>query len=117
MSNSSSALLNTNLPLPLFIRGKVRDTYELGDCLLLIGFPAGSEDMGLNVLPPDFTGSSSITVFFPLDFCFSQIYPSFPPSITNFTQSAPNEFKPDPATVLSVSLKSTPRPYFWVPAS
>jgi len=29
-------LLNTNLSLPLFYRGKVRDTYDLGDQLLLI---------------------------------------------------------------------------------
>ncbi|MFC2014746.1 phosphoribosylaminoimidazolesuccinocarboxamide synthase [Chloroflexota bacterium] len=29
-------LLETELPLPLFIRGKVRDTYELGDRLLII---------------------------------------------------------------------------------
>ncbi len=36
MAISSSVLLNTNLPLPLFIRGKVRDTYELGNLLLII---------------------------------------------------------------------------------
>jgi phosphoribosylaminoimidazole-succinocarboxamide synthase len=29
-------LLQSDLPLPLFIRGKVRDTYELGDRLLII---------------------------------------------------------------------------------
>jgi len=29
-------LLNADLPLPLFIRGKVRDTYDLGNQLLLI---------------------------------------------------------------------------------
>ena len=33
---SSSTLINTNLPLPLFIRGKVRDTYDLGDLLLIV---------------------------------------------------------------------------------
>ena len=32
----SDVLLNTDLPLPLFIRGKVRDTYELGELLLII---------------------------------------------------------------------------------
>lgn len=32
----STVLLNTALPLPLFIRGKVRDTYELGRELLII---------------------------------------------------------------------------------
>ncbi len=36
MTISSSTLLNTNLPLPLFIRGKVRDTYNLGNLLLII---------------------------------------------------------------------------------
>ena len=32
----STVLLNTDLPLPLFIRGKVRDTYDLGNQLLII---------------------------------------------------------------------------------
>jgi phosphoribosylaminoimidazole-succinocarboxamide synthase len=32
----SSVLLETKLPLPLFIRGKVRDTYNLGNHLLVI---------------------------------------------------------------------------------
>ena len=32
----SSVLLETDLPLPLFIRGKVRDTYDLGNQLLII---------------------------------------------------------------------------------
>ena len=36
MSSSSSVLLNTDLPLPLFIRGKVRDSYDLGNHLLII---------------------------------------------------------------------------------
>jgi len=36
MSISSSLLLNADLPLPLFCRGKVRDTYELGGFLLII---------------------------------------------------------------------------------
>ncbi len=36
MSISPSTLTNTNLPLPLFIRGKVRDTYDLGNLLLII---------------------------------------------------------------------------------
>lgn len=31
-----SVLLETDLPLPLFIRGKVRDTYDLGNQLLII---------------------------------------------------------------------------------
>ncbi|GAI23134.1 unnamed protein product, partial [marine sediment metagenome] len=35
-SNSPSTLINTNLPLSLFIRGKVRDTYDLGNLLLII---------------------------------------------------------------------------------
>ena len=36
MSNSPSTLINTNLPLSLFIRGKVRDTYDLGNLLLIV---------------------------------------------------------------------------------
>ena len=36
MGNSQSVLLNADLPLPLFIRGKVRDTYDLGNLLLII---------------------------------------------------------------------------------
>lgn len=32
----SSILLKTDLPLPIFGRGKVRDTYDLGDLLLII---------------------------------------------------------------------------------
>ena len=32
----SSVLLKTDLPLPLYGRGKVRDTYELGDLLLIV---------------------------------------------------------------------------------
>ena len=34
--NSSATLMDTNLPLPLFIRGKVRDSYELGNRLLIV---------------------------------------------------------------------------------
>jgi phosphoribosylaminoimidazole-succinocarboxamide synthase len=33
---SNDVLLNTDLPLPLFFRGKVRDTYDLGDLLLIV---------------------------------------------------------------------------------
>ncbi len=36
MTDNSSILVNSDLPLPLFIRGKVRDSYELGDRLLII---------------------------------------------------------------------------------
>jgi phosphoribosylaminoimidazole-succinocarboxamide synthase len=36
MSSSSTILTNTNLPLPLFRRGKVRDVYDLGDRLLIV---------------------------------------------------------------------------------
>ncbi len=36
MTNSSPTLINTDLPLPLFIRGKVRDSYNLGNRLLII---------------------------------------------------------------------------------
>ncbi len=50
-------LINTNLPLPLFIRGKVRDSYELENLLLIIAtdrisafdvvLPSGIPDKGL----------------------------------------------------------------------
>ncbi len=50
-------LINTNLPLPLFIRGKVRDSYDLGNLLLIIAtdristfdivLPRGIPDKGL----------------------------------------------------------------------
>jgi phosphoribosylaminoimidazole-succinocarboxamide synthase len=36
MSSSPAVLINTNLPLPLFRRGKVRDVYDLGDKLLIV---------------------------------------------------------------------------------
>ena len=36
MSTSVPIVLDTELPLPLFIRGKVRDTYDLGDWLLIV---------------------------------------------------------------------------------
>ncbi len=36
MNTSPSVLLNADLPLPLFLRGKVRDTYDLGNLLLII---------------------------------------------------------------------------------
>jgi phosphoribosylaminoimidazole-succinocarboxamide synthase len=55
----SSVLLKTDLPLPIFGRGKVRDTYELGDVLLVVAtdrisafdviLPCGIPDKG-NVL-------------------------------------------------------------------
>lgn len=36
MNNSPTILMDTNLPLPLFRRGKVRDVYGLGDKLLIV---------------------------------------------------------------------------------
>jgi phosphoribosylaminoimidazole-succinocarboxamide synthase len=36
MDNSTPVLLETDLPLPLFLRGKVRDTYDLGELMLII---------------------------------------------------------------------------------
>jgi phosphoribosylaminoimidazole-succinocarboxamide synthase len=36
MQAESPVLMQSNLPLPLFIRGKVRDTYKLGDRLLIV---------------------------------------------------------------------------------
>jgi len=57
MTISPSILINTNLPLPLFIRGKVRDTYDLGNLLLIVAtdrisafdsvLPCGIPDKGL----------------------------------------------------------------------
>ncbi len=35
-SNEFTILMKTDLPLPLFIRGKVRDTYDLGSHLLIV---------------------------------------------------------------------------------
>jgi len=52
-----STLINSELPIPLFIRGKVRDSYQLGDLLLFIAtdrisafdvvLPVGIPDKGL----------------------------------------------------------------------
>ena len=36
MTNEQSVLMNADLPLPLFSRGKVRDSYDLGNQLLII---------------------------------------------------------------------------------
>ncbi len=36
MNISPSILVETNLPLPLFIRGKVRDSYDIGNLLLIV---------------------------------------------------------------------------------
>jgi phosphoribosylaminoimidazole-succinocarboxamide synthase len=36
MNDNMSVLLETDLPLPLFIRGKVRDTYDLGNLMLIV---------------------------------------------------------------------------------
>ncbi|MFC2071303.1 phosphoribosylaminoimidazolesuccinocarboxamide synthase [Chloroflexota bacterium] len=57
MAIESSTLINTDLPLPLFIQGKVRDSYDLGDRLLIIAtdrisafdvvLPNGIPDKGL----------------------------------------------------------------------
>ncbi len=57
MTNNPSPLISTDLPLPLFIRGKVRDSYDLGNHLLIIAtdrisafdsvLPIGIPDKGL----------------------------------------------------------------------
>jgi phosphoribosylaminoimidazole-succinocarboxamide synthase len=36
MMKNPSVLLKTELPLPMFVRGKVRDSYDLGDKLLIV---------------------------------------------------------------------------------
>jgi len=56
MTASPPTLLTTSLPLPLFIRGKVRDSYDLGQLLLIIAtdrisafdvvLPSGIPDKG-----------------------------------------------------------------------
>ena len=55
--NNPSVLIQAELPLPLFVRGKVRDTYDLGDLLLIVAtdrisafdfvLPCGIPDKGL----------------------------------------------------------------------
>ena len=57
IEDNPSVLLNTDLPLPLFGRGKVRDSYDLGDLLLIVStdrisafdvvLPCGIPDKGL----------------------------------------------------------------------
>jgi phosphoribosylaminoimidazole-succinocarboxamide synthase len=57
MENNVPVLINTDLPLPVFVRGKVRDTYDLGDLLLIVAtdrisafdvvLPCGIPDKGL----------------------------------------------------------------------
>lgn len=57
MSISQRVLINTNLPLPLFFCGKVRDIYDLGNLLLIVAtdrvsafdsvLPCGIPDKGL----------------------------------------------------------------------
>ncbi|MBA7644695.1 Phosphoribosylaminoimidazole-succinocarboxamide synthase [subsurface metagenome] len=57
MTISPLILINAELPLPLFIRGKVRDTYDLGNLLLIVAtdrisafdsvLPCGIPDKGL----------------------------------------------------------------------
>ncbi len=57
MTTNASVLLNTGLPLPLFIRGKVRDSYDMGKLLLIVAtdrisafdsvLPCGIPDKGL----------------------------------------------------------------------
>ena len=36
MTNSAAVLINSELPLPVFVKGKVRDTYDLGKQLLIV---------------------------------------------------------------------------------
>ena len=57
MTINPSVLTRTDLPLPLFIRGKVRDTYDLGNQLLIVAtdrisafdsvLPSGIPEKGL----------------------------------------------------------------------
>ena len=36
MTDKNSVLINSELPLPVFVKGKVRDTYDLGKQLLIV---------------------------------------------------------------------------------
>ena len=36
MNDNNEVLINAELPLPLFVQGKVRDTYDLGESLLIV---------------------------------------------------------------------------------
>ena len=36
MTNNTAVLINSELPLPVFVKGKVRDTYDLGKQLLIV---------------------------------------------------------------------------------
>ena len=36
MTNNAAVLINSELPLPVFVKGKVRDTYDLGKQLLIV---------------------------------------------------------------------------------
>jgi phosphoribosylaminoimidazole-succinocarboxamide synthase len=36
MANNDTVLINSDLPLPVFVKGKVRDTYDLGKQLLIV---------------------------------------------------------------------------------
>jgi phosphoribosylaminoimidazole-succinocarboxamide synthase len=57
MENKLPVLLNADLPLPVFVHGKVRDTYDLGELLLVVAtdrisafdvvLPCGIPDKGL----------------------------------------------------------------------
>lgn len=57
MNNDAKVLTETNLPLPLFVRGKVRDTYQMDERLIIIAtdrisafdsvLPCGIPDKGL----------------------------------------------------------------------
>jgi len=57
MDNTGPVIINTKVPLPLFSRGKVRDTYDLGNLLLMVAtdrisafdfvLPNGIPDKGL----------------------------------------------------------------------
>ena len=36
MADNDTVLINSDLPLPVFVKGKVRDTYDLGKQLLIV---------------------------------------------------------------------------------
>jgi len=70
MNSSPSVLINTDLPLSLFLRGKVRDTYDLGNHLLFI---ATDRISAFDVVLPDGIPNKGLVLNQISAFWFSQI--------------------------------------------
>jgi len=70
MNSSPSVLINTDLPLSLFLRGKVRDTYDMGNHLLFI---ATDRISAFDVVLPDAIPNKGLVLNQISAFWFSQI--------------------------------------------